>query len=76
MIIGSGGFVVPIGDPSFTISEVDAQCKSLLIFAQFGEGNKAASEACRIISLLLVLSNFLVITGIILVVFGLLRNKI
>jgi len=76
MIFGSIAFVVPINDMGWTMSDADKVCKSPLgAIGQAFSGEKG-QEGCRMISQLVLLASFLEIVGIILIVFGLLRNRI
>ena len=76
MAFGSIAFVVPINDMGWTMSDADTLCKSPLgAIGQAFSGEKG-QENCRMISQLVLLASVLEIVGIILIVFGLIRNRI
>jgi ribosomal protein L40E len=76
MIFGSIAFVVPINDMGWTISDADALCKSPIGLIGQASGGEQGQKSCLMFSQLVLLASVLEIVGIILIVFGLLRNRI
>ena len=76
MIFGSIAFVVPINDMGWTMSDADALCKSPIGLIGQASGGEQGQKSCLMFSRLVLLASVLEIVGIILIVFGLLRNRI
>ena len=76
MIFGSIAFVVPINDMGWTMSDADALCKSPIGLIGQAIGGEQGQKSCLMFSQLVLLASVLEIVGIILIVFGLLRNRI
>ena len=76
MIFGSIAFVVPINDMGWTMSDADALCKSPIGLIGQASGGEQGQKSCLMFSQLVLLASVLEIVGIILIVFGLLRNRI
>jgi hypothetical protein len=75
MIFGSGAFIVPFGDTSWLVQDLNSFCESVMGLTIQVFFVEQKSEDCTIQFQLLLLADFLVIIGIILVILGLSLKK-
>ncbi|MDH3277271.1 MAG: hypothetical protein OEL77_04725 [Nitrosopumilus sp.] len=75
MIFGIGGFIVPFGDSNGIVKDLDSFCKSGLGLTIQTIFVTQKSTDCNIAFQLLLLADFLVVLGIILIILGLTVKK-
>ena len=75
MIFGSGAFFVPFGDTGWFVQNMNSFCESALGLTMQVFFEEQRSQDCTIAFQLLLLADFLVITGMILMILGFCAKK-